>query len=153
AWDDEEAHSLFGDHLCHQETCYGATYAAVPHLLEIAQPEANRHQRREIALFLGFVALCAFRTQQPDGEPGEARLQGLPSTLDGWDRKLDCYRSLVARIEDPNRVASTYDRDVLPRYKKILEIDPVDESDLQKIQSIRCEFFSGLPEIRALCER
>ena len=29
-WDDEAANSLFWDCLCHQGTCYGATYAAIP---------------------------------------------------------------------------------------------------------------------------
>ena len=61
SWEDEAARSLLFNDLCHQETCYGATYAAIPHLLKIAEPEENRQQRREIAFFLGFVALCARR--------------------------------------------------------------------------------------------
>src|SRR5262245_40422612 len=59
SWDDETARSLLFDDLCHQEGYYGATYAAIPHLLRIAEPEENRRQRWEIALFVGFVALCA----------------------------------------------------------------------------------------------
>jgi hypothetical protein len=82
SWDDDTAKSLLFDDLCHQETCYGATNAAIPHLLKIAEPEENRRQRREIAFFLGFVALCA-RDRYQQG-PGE--LQGLPETLEGWDR-------------------------------------------------------------------
>src|SRR5215472_9391186 len=57
SWDDETADTLLWGELWHQQTCCGATYAAVPHLLKIAEPEENRHQRREIALFLGQVAL------------------------------------------------------------------------------------------------
>src|SRR5262249_23620064 len=155
AWDDEVVRSLFWDCLCHQGTCYGATYAAVPHLLKIGQPEANRHQRLEIALFLGFVALCAFgRQQELTGICEDAPLRGLPDTLYEWDRKLDCFRSLVTLIDDPGRPASIYEKDVLlPRYKEILQIDPIDESDLEKIRIIRREFISALPKIRALCER
>jgi hypothetical protein len=59
SWDDEAAKSLLYDDLCHQETCYGATYAAIPHLLKIAELDENRHQWWEIAVSVGFVALCA----------------------------------------------------------------------------------------------
>jgi len=106
SWDDEAAKSLLFDDLCHQETCYGATYAAIPHLLKIAEPEKNRHQRREIAFFLGFIALCArdrHWQRRPDRQLENGELQGLPETLEGWDRKLDCYRSLVESLERPDR--------------------------------------------------
>jgi hypothetical protein len=151
-WNDETANSLLWDCLCHQGTCYGATYAAVPHLLKIAQPERNRHQRLEIALFLGFVALCALDLRQnlKENQP----LQGLPQTLNAWDQTLDCYRDLVATFEDRNRPSSPYEQtELLPRYKKILAIEPVNAGDLEKIQSIGAEFFSALPNIRAVCER
>jgi hypothetical protein len=155
AWDDEEARSLFWDCLCHQGTCYGATYAAVPHLLKIGQSETGRRQRLEIALFLGFVALCAFGPEHgSSAKCKKAPLQGLPDTLYEWDRKLDCFRGFVGFMEDPGRSVSIYEKDVLlPRYKEILQIDPIDESDLEKIRTIKREFVSTLPEIRALCER
>src|SRR3954468_18823088 len=92
AWDDESARSLFWDCLCHQGTCYGATYAAIPHLLTIAQVDANRHQRLEIALFCGYVTLCALKS----ADKGEVQqLPGLPQSLEEWDQKLDCYQDLV----------------------------------------------------------
>jgi hypothetical protein len=148
SWDHETAMSLLYDDLCHQETCYGATYAAIPHLLKIAEPEANRHQRREIAIFLGFVALCA--CEQSEG----GALRGLPETLDGWDRKLDCYRGLVATLERPDRPYREHEQTKsLPRYREILAIHPVSAGDLEKILSIKAEFYSALPAIRALCER
>src|SRR5215831_3006097 len=84
SWDDETARSLLFDDLCHQEGCFGATYAAIAHLLRIAEPEENRRQRWEIAFFVGFVAVCA-RNQDPHIRPGE--LQGLPETLEGWSGK------------------------------------------------------------------
>jgi len=56
SWDDEAASTL-REELNHLHTFCGATYAAVPHLLKIAEPEENRHQRLEIALDLGLVAL------------------------------------------------------------------------------------------------
>ena len=65
SWDDETAKSLLFDDLCHQESCYGATYAAIPHLLKIAAPEGNRHQRQEIAYFLGFVRALRARPLPP----------------------------------------------------------------------------------------
>jgi hypothetical protein len=151
-WNDETANSLLWACLCHQETCYGATYAVVPHLLKIAHPESNRHQRFEIALFLGFVALCALDPRHGLNE--NQPLQGLPLTLNAWDRALDCYRNLVAAFEDRNRPSSAYEQnELLPRYKKILEIEPVNAGDLGKIKSIGAEFFSALPAIRAVCER
>jgi hypothetical protein len=152
-WSDETANSLFWDCLCHQETCYGATYAAIPHLLEIARPEKNRHQRLEIALFLGFVAHCALDSRQDlSGEIENQPLQGLPQTLDAWDRKLDCYRSLVASFEKPGRISLHYEQTELLRYREILAIEPVHAGDLEKVQAIRADFFSALPAIRAVCE-
>src|SRR5215831_17990440 len=146
SWNDEAAISLLWGSLCHQETCYGATYAAIPHLLKIAEPDANRHQRREIALFLGFVALCA---QSEDGV-----LQGLPETLEGWDRKLDCFRYLVERLERPDRPRREHEQtELLPRYRKVLAVEPVNGGDLEKILLVKAEFFSALPAIRALCQR
>jgi len=124
SWDDETAKSLLFVDLCHQESCYGATYAAIPHLLKIAEPEENWRQRREIAYFLGFVALCARDRRDPQS-PGE--LQGLPETLDGW-------RHGIASRD--NRTG-----------------EPVNAADLGKILSIKASFFSALPTIRVLCER
>jgi hypothetical protein len=155
AWNDETANSLLWDCLCHQETCYGATYAVIPHLLKAAQPESNRHQRLKIALFLGFITLCALDPRQDsNGELENKPLQGLPQTLDAWDRKLDYYRSLVAVFEDRSRPSSRYEQtELLPRYKKVLATESVNADDLKKIQSIGAEFFSALPAIRAICER
>src|SRR5215472_1370664 len=124
SWDDETAKSLLFDDLCHQESCYGAIYAAIPHLLKIAEPQENWRQRREIAYFLGFVALCARDRRHPQS-PGE--LQGLPETLDGW-------RHGIASRD--NRTG-----------------EPVNAADLEKVLSIKTSFFSALPAIRALCER
>jgi hypothetical protein len=149
-WDDETANSLFWDCLCHQETCYGATYAVIPHLLKIAQPDENQHQRLEIAHFLGFVVLCAFDPRPPSS----GHLQGLPETLEAWDRKLDVYRELLANLERAKGFTSHYEQAVLlPRYTAILAVGPVNARDLTKIELIRADFFSALPAIRAICER
>ena len=148
-WDDEEATSLFWDCLCHQETCYGATYAVIPHLLKIARPEKNRRPRLEIAHFCGFVVLCALDPRQ-----GAKFLQGLPETVDEWDEKLDVFRRLASNIEDACEDGSYHGRDMeLRRYKKLLAAGPVDVDDLDNIESIRTDFFKALPKIRALCER
>jgi hypothetical protein len=151
AWDDEAANSLFWDCLCHQEKCYGATYAVIPHLLKIAEPKENLRQRLEIACFLAFVALCA-RKAQDGSKIDDGSLQGLPETVEGWDAKLEPWRSLATTFARPGR--SYYERTVLlPLHRQVLAIDPVDADDMQKIGLIRADFFSGLPAIRALCER
>src|SRR5262245_30723895 len=67
SWGDETASTL-REELWHQNTCCGVTYAAVPHLLKIAEPEGNRHQRLEVALFLGLVALD---TAPRPGDPSD----------------------------------------------------------------------------------
>ncbi len=154
AWDDEAANSLFWDCLCHQGTCYGATYAAIPHLLEIAQSAERTSQRLEIALFAGYVALRAFdHVPGVEGSDGDVP-QGLPQTLEGWDRKLDVYRRLVAIHEDPARAPFGYEKDdLLPRCRRILATEPVDARDLEEIHGIRRDFFESLPDIRSLCER
>jgi hypothetical protein len=151
-WNEEAVNSLLYDCLCHQETCYGATYAAIPHLLNIAEPEQNRHQRRKIALFAGFVALCALEDRRREGRNGA--LPGLPETLKEWDKKLDCFRGLVASHENPDRFNFAYERSVLlPRWKRVLTVAPVNADDLAKVQVIKLQFVASLPMIKAVCER
>jgi hypothetical protein len=48
AWDDETAKSLFWDCLCHQGTCYGATYAATLTRGEIEYIVSNRRNSRKV---------------------------------------------------------------------------------------------------------
>jgi hypothetical protein len=149
AWDKDKAILFFRDALFDEGkgTCYGATYAAVPHLLKLAEADGNCEQRGEIALFLGFITLCALERES------EGPLPGLPEDLEGWDRKLDGYRSCVAAYQDPSRPIDASEQRLLPPYKEILAIDPVNAADLEKIKSIRVEFLSSLPRISALCER
>ncbi len=123
-WDQEEALSLFWDCLCHQQTCYGATYAAVPHLLKIARPDANRSQRREIAVLLGFVAFCSFsREYDSIAERDEAFL-----LADGQGERLRHCNGM-------------------------LKTGQADAAELEKLCSIRQDFIAAFPEMRALCER
>jgi hypothetical protein len=153
SWNTEAANSLLWDCLCHQGTCYGATYAAIPHLLNIAQLEENQRQRLEIALFAGYVALRA-RDLEDDANRETPHLSGLPDTLDAWEQKRDVYRYLVASLENPGRPGSLYEQaELLPRCRNVLAVDPVDTRDLEKIRSIGAEFVAALPSIRALCER
>jgi len=155
AWDDELAKSIFWDCLCNQDTCYGTTYAAVPHLLKIARPDGNKHQRLEIALFLGYLPPNAFVHRSFKSQiPEHTALSGLPETLDAWDQKLDVIRRLVATLEDSNRHSSEYEQtEMLPQYREVLAANPVDAADLEKISTIREEFIEAIPEIRALCVR
>ena len=100
SWDEDEADFLLNGELWHQGSCFGTAYPAVPHLLEIADRPENRAQRREIAIFLAQLALDSRRQHGDDPSP-EAALQGLPETLEGWERKLDCIRDLAQSVEDP----------------------------------------------------
>lgn len=155
AWDDEIAKSLFWDCLCHQGTCYGATYAAIPHLLKIAQADSNRRQRFEIALFAGFVVQCALKSRQDDQNQA---LPGLPETPEEWDRKLDCYRDLAANLEanleDPSGYISHNERtELLPRYKEILRTGAVVRAEINQIKAIKAEFRSSLSMVSKTCER
>ena len=154
SWDDEAASSLFWDCLCHQGTCYGATYAAIPHLLRIAEPDENRKQRLAIAIFTGFVAHRALPPRRQLNDQDDLTLQGLPEHPEEWDRKLDCYRKLVATLEDPSSYRSPYEREVLlPRYRKVLLNGAVNGRDIDIIKAIRRDFLSSLPTISAICER
>lgn len=154
AWDQEEALSLFWDCLCHQETCYGATYAAVPHLLKIAAPDANREQRLEIAVFLASVAYCAFSHQYASiEERDKSPLLGLPLSLEEWDKKLAYYRSLGDILGSQTEAAPGEVTQELCHCADVLKVEPIDAADLEKIRGIRQDFIAALPQVRALCER
>jgi len=77
SWDDDTASTLLWGEVWHQNTCCGATYAAVPHLLKIAEPEENRHQRLEIALFLAQVTLDTNPRQGPADQFEDGELRAL----------------------------------------------------------------------------
>ena len=153
-WDDDAANSLFWDRLCHQETCYGATYAAVPHLLGIANSATDISQRQEIAIFLGTVVRCAFDPHSDGhGDAAKTTLWGLPETLKEWDEKLEPFRKLAAIYENPEIANPQYAREVLlPRYRDLLATDAVNEADLDGIREIKFEFYRCLPKIRDLCK-
>ena len=152
SWDEETAKSLLWDNLCHQGTCYGATYAAIPHLVSIAQRDCNPRQRLDIAAFAGHVALCAQNPREDLYDDAHTpHLQGLPETLKAWEGRRNLYRGMVASLE--RRPMTPYEQTKLPHYKKILAVPPVDVHDLEKIQTIRADFIAALPSIRALCER
>jgi hypothetical protein len=76
SWHDKTASTL-QEELWHQNTCCGATYAAVPHLLKIADPAENRRQRLEIASFLGQVTLDTDPRQGPGSQPEDRELPAL----------------------------------------------------------------------------
>lgn len=156
-WNSGVASSLFWDRLCHQDTCYGATYASVPHFLKIAEPEENRMQRLEIALFLGHVANVAFYPRTCCG--GEQSvdqsytLQGMPKTKSDWDKKLEPYRHLLSAYTASSRKLTDYEKSQIQVYRKVLSIEPVNDEDLAVIQEIEDEFLSSLSDIKVLCEK
>ncbi len=129
-WDEEKANSLFWDCLCHQDTCYGATYASVPHLLEISQQPPAPEAVESIAHFLGHVSMVAFQAGGCCGSDENTLPQGLPLDLTGWDRKLDPYRSSaeharkeLADPDYPDSVLGSFDSSLFqPLADKIGEI-------------------------------
>jgi len=142
-WDEEDARELMHDYLIHQETCYGATYAAAPYLLRMALPDSNVVQRMDIAVFLGYFVLCAFRKSGQD--PSETNsLNGLALTLESWEKTRAPYRSLRAHGADKR---------LSERYGEIDDLEPPSEGELRKFAAIRDRFIALLPEIGSLCER
>ena len=162
-WNSEAAESLFWDCLCHQDTCYGATYASVPHLLDIAKRPQKQKAADDIAHFLGHLSLVAFHEGGCCGSEEPSVPQGLPLDLDAWDRKLDAFRSLAERnrrdLADPHYPQHTYlqpraaVQTELDRYTDILARPPIDAQDIAVITRIRHGFFAALPTIAELCAK
>jgi hypothetical protein len=142
-WDEDDARELMHGELIHQETCYGATYAAAPYLLKLAQPDNNVVQRMDIAVFLGHCALCAFRGQEP-AHSARKSLNGLALTLESWEQTRDTYRSLLALGSDQRKSVS---------YREIVGLEPPGKHELEQFSAIRDSFIALLPEIGSLCER
>ena len=156
SWNETTSEFLFGT-LWHQGSCYGATYAAIPHLLKIAQPDENRHQRRDIAPFLAQVALdsrnllpkCAPRVMVFSTACPRLFKVGIASSI-VTAALSPCSNGPTCRTREHREHQLTVD---LPRYRKILATEPVNADDLENILTIEAEFFSALPAIRAPCER
>ena len=142
-WDENDARELMYGDLMHQDTCYGATYAAVPYLLHLALPENNILQRMDIAIFLGHCVLCAFGRVADDTPPASG-LKGLAVTLDSWEETRESYRWMLDRGAERQMVADC---------REIVDLAPPTGSELQKFEIIRDDFVAFLPDIQSLCER
>lgn len=142
-WDEEAARDLMHGELIHQETCYGATYAAAPYLLKLAEPDNNIVQRMDIAVFLSHLALCAFRGPDKDG-PAKGNLNGLALTLESWELTRDPYRSKPGKGVGQRMSAE---------HCEIMDLEPPSDDELQKFEDIRDSFIAILPDIGSLCER
>lgn len=141
-WDENDARELMYGDLIHQETCYGATYAAAPHLLQMALSDKNVRQRMDIAIFLGHCVLCAFGRVDGGFLP-ESGLNGLAITLDSWEQTRGSYRWMLDRGAERQMVADC---------REIVGLEPPNGSELQKFVAIRDEFIALLPAIRSVCE-
>lgn len=141
-WDENDARELMYGDLMHQEKCYGATYAAAPHLLQIALSDKNIWQRMDIAIFLGHCVLCAFG-RVDDGLLPESGLNGLAITLDNWEQTRDSYRWMLDRGAERQMVADC---------REIVGLEPPIGGELKKFEAIRNEFIALLPAIRSVCE-
>ncbi|MGI9514380.1 MAG: hypothetical protein ACR2OL_15870 [Anderseniella sp.] len=142
-WDEEAARDLMHGELIHQETCYGATYATAPYLLKLAQPDNNIVQRMDIAVFLGNLALCAFKRPGKD-VPANGNLNGLALTLESWEETRDPYRSKPGKGTGQPMSAG---------HCEIMDLEPPSDDELRKFEDIRDSFISLLPDIGSLCER
>ncbi|MEM9471734.1 MAG: hypothetical protein AAGA00_07235 [Pseudomonadota bacterium] len=142
-WDEVAARDLMHGELIHQETCYGATYAAAPYLLKLAQPDCNVVQRMDIAVFLSHLALCAFRRSVGDA-PANGSLNGLALTLESWEKTRDPYRSETGQGEGRHKPAG---------HCEVMDLELPSDAELRKFEDIRDSFMAVLPDIGALCER
>lgn len=142
-WDENDARELMYGDLMHEQSCYGATYAATPHLLQMALPEDNVLQRMYIAIFLGHCVLCAFGKVDDKVRP-ESGLNGLAITLDSWEQTRESYRWMLDRGAERQMVADC---------REIVDLEPPTGSELQRFEAIRDEFIALLPDIRSVCER
>lgn len=142
-WDEEAAGDLMHGELIHQETCYGATYAAAPYLLKIALPDNNVVQRMDIAVFLGYCVRCAFSNTEQDTAVNDS-LNGLALSLESWEKTRDPYRALL-ELEADHRMTE--------QCREIVDLKPPSEGELRKFAAIRDSFITLLPEIGSLCER
>lgn len=153
-WNSDLADALFWGHLCHQDTCYGATYAVVPHLLTLASETLDPIARQEIAIFLARVSNVAVR---PELLEDGMQLQGMAETREAWDRKLDVYRSLetyeIQTVTNENlpKDVREYAKDQLANLRDVLARPAVNADDLNRIHKIRDAFFQALPKIADLC--
>lgn len=130
SWDKAVADDLFWERLHHQESLYPATYAALPWLRVIARQGSEA--RREVLLFLSWVAFCAIGHDRRSSE----RFAGLSldlaahqqswlsqdawlteadmpvlKALEGWtEAELPAIaEDCIAEMEgEPNRAAATY---------------------------------------------
>ncbi len=142
-WDEEAARDLMHGELIHQETCYGATYAAAPYLLKLAQPDSNVVQRMDIAVFLGHLVLCAFRRSGQEA-PATGSLNGLALTLESWEKTRDPYRSGPGQGAGQRKSAG---------HCEIMDLELPSDAELRKFEDIRDSFMALLPDIGSLCER
>ena len=142
-WDEEAARDLMHGELLHQETCYGATYAAAPYLLKLAQPDCNVVQRMDIAVFLSHLALCAFRRSGQD-TPANGSLNGLALTLESWEKTRDPYRPESGHGAERHKPAG---------HCEIMDLERPSDAELRKFEDIRDSFMALLPDIGSLCER
>ncbi|MEM7634429.1 MAG: hypothetical protein AAF299_07705 [Pseudomonadota bacterium] len=142
-WDEEAAGDLMHGELIHQETCYGATYAAAPYLLKLAQPDDNVVQRMDIAVFLGHLALCAFSRPEKGARTSDS-LNGLALNLECWEQTRDPYRS---------KPAQGAGQQMSKNHRDIMDLEPPSDDELRKFEDIRDSFLAVLPDIGSLCER
>ncbi len=78
--------------LCHQDTVYGATYAAVPHLVKLAKASRTLKERAAIYQFVTYSFACS---KYPDATPCPSEF------LDAFNEALKELEALI--IEDLKR--------------------------------------------------
>ncbi|MEM8787821.1 MAG: hypothetical protein AAGE76_06140 [Pseudomonadota bacterium] len=119
---DEDTKDFLYDSLVHQETCYPATYAAVPHLLDIARTQTEARPADVIASALAWVIVCSVE-DHTDDPPFP---QGLPRTPKDWARAVDWF--------DRSGSASTRAG-----------------MDMEAILRIGSDWYASVPQIGQLC--
>lgn len=139
-WDEEAADELLFGALIHQETCYTATYAAFPHLLELAETTTDTGVRKCLVLWLGWLAVCAFETAEPiDDGRHKALLQAFPYSADEW-KKIRRFKGVAN-----NASISQQSWETMPW-------SGFSDHEKAQLESLGAYFLASLPRVAALCQ-
>ncbi len=139
-WDDDLADHLLYAALIHQETCYSATYAAMPHILKLAETHPDPKARGECAAWLAWLCVCAADEPSSGADPAKFP-PGMPANDTEWRGVLETKRIARERLNGP-------DRDPFRGYH---DLSLPSDAELEKIAQVAREFAAAHPRIAEVC--
>lgn len=141
-WDRETVSDLLFGALIHQETCYGATYAAFPHLLCLAEDTEELEVLSYLACWLGQLAEVGFHTTEII-PARRSRPQGLPTTPADWEQVLRIRQYSLDKASKSEG----------PALRASYSFDPPNPSEQTRINKLGIAFFDAIPLISEVCAR